>query len=128
MQAAAAVAVASLAALAQETRLAVFRLLVERGPSGMAAGEIGAALELAPATLSFHLKELSHAGLAVARPQGRYVFYSADFARMNELVGYLTENCCARDGVACGPGLACAPATAKSAVKATAKRRARAAR
>src|SRR5579864_7887013 len=96
-------AVTSLAALAQETRLAIFRLLVERGPSGMAAGEISAELKLAPATLSFHLKELSHAGLAVARPEGRYVFYSADFARMNDLVGYLTDNCCARDGTSCGP-------------------------
>ncbi|HEY4370750.1 MAG TPA: metalloregulator ArsR/SmtB family transcription factor [Burkholderiales bacterium] len=117
-------AVTALAALAQETRLAIFRLLVQHGPSGMAAGEIGAELGLAPATLSFHLKELSHAGLAVARPEGRYVFYSADFARMNDLVGYLTENCCARDGSSCGPGMVCAPGKpAASPRKAAPKRK-----
>jgi ArsR family transcriptional regulator len=73
-------AVRSLSALAQETRLSVYRLLVQQGPSGMAAGEIAAALDLAPATLSFHLKELAHAGLVTARQAGRFVFYSADFA------------------------------------------------
>ena len=102
-------AVAALAALAQEHRLAIFRLLVERGPSGAAAGEIGAELGIPPATLSFHLKELSHAGLAASRQVGRYVYYSADFAQMNALVGFLTENCCARDGTTCGPGVSCAP-------------------
>jgi ArsR family transcriptional regulator len=98
-------AVASLAALAQESRLAIFRLLVEAGPTGLAVGEIGASVAVAPATLSFHLKELFHAGLASSRQEGRYVFYSANFERMNALIGYLTENCCARDG--CGPG--CGP-------------------
>src|SRR4030095_13614192 len=99
--------IASLAALAQETRLAVFRLLVQQGPSGLAAGEIAATLGLSPATLSFHLKELSHAGLVQSMQQGRYVFYSADFKAMNTLVAFLTENCCAVDRGACGPGQAC---------------------
>jgi len=102
-------AVTALSALAQETRLAIFRLLVVQGPSGLAAGEIGAALKLAPATLSFHLKELAHAGLIEARAEGRYIFYSANFGRMNALVGFLTENCCAQDGLSCAPGSVCAP-------------------
>ncbi|MDB5804385.1 MAG: transcriptional regulator [Betaproteobacteria bacterium] len=102
-------AVASLGALAQETRLAIFRLLVEAGPAGIAAGEIGAELGIAPATLSFHLKELHHVGLGSARQEGRYIFYSANFGQMNALVGFLTENCCARDGADCGPGTSCAP-------------------
>ena len=89
--------VASLAALAQETRLAIYRDLVEAGPAGLSVGEIGADLKVAPATLSFHLKELTNAGLISARQEGRYIFYSAQFDRMTQLVGYLTENCCARD-------------------------------
>jgi DNA-binding transcriptional ArsR family regulator len=97
-------AVLSLAALAQESRLAIYRLLVEAGPTGLAVGEIGAGLSVAPATLSFHLKELAHAGLVAARQEGRYIYYSANYARMNGLLGYLTENCCARDGTACAPG------------------------
>jgi DNA-binding transcriptional ArsR family regulator len=119
-------AVNSLAALAQENRLAVFRLLVERGPSGVSAGEIGAELHIAPATLSFHLKELSHADLILARQDGRYIFYSANFDQMNALVGFLTENCCARDGGSCAPGVVCAPASstaAKVQPKAKAKRK-----
>ena len=99
-------AVTSLAALAQETRLAIYRLLVEAGPTGLAVGEIGASVKAAPATLSFHLKELANAGLIAARQDGRYIFYSANYARMNTLLGFLTDNCCARDGgcrPACGP-------------------------
>jgi DNA-binding transcriptional ArsR family regulator len=87
-------AVAALAALAQDTRLAIFRLLVEAGPEGMPAGRISEMLDVAPATLSFHLKELSHAGLAHARPEGRFLFYSADFERMAGLMTFLTQNCC----------------------------------
>jgi DNA-binding transcriptional ArsR family regulator len=78
-------AVIALSALAQETRLAVFRLLVQIGP----------------ATLSFHLKEMTHAGLIEPRQAGRYIYYAANFERMNELLGFLTESCCASDGVSC---------------------------
>jgi ArsR family transcriptional regulator len=87
-------AVVALAALAQETRLAIFRLLVEAGPEGIAAGQLAQALDVPPATLSFHLKELAHAGLAHTRPDGRFVFYSADFEQMAALMTYLTQNCC----------------------------------
>jgi DNA-binding transcriptional ArsR family regulator len=95
----------ALAALAQESRLAVFRLLVKRGPEGFAAGEIGERLAIPGPTLSFHFKELTRAGLVSVRRQGRYMHYSANFARMNELLGYLTENCCSLGGQ-------CAPASA----------------
>jgi ArsR family transcriptional regulator len=104
-------AVASLAALAQESRLTIYRHLVEAGPTGLAVGEIGAAVRVAPATLSFHLKELFHAGLVTTRQEGRFIYYSANYTRMNTLLGYLTENCCARDGVACAPS--CAPSACK---------------
>jgi DNA-binding transcriptional ArsR family regulator len=93
--------VASLAALAQPTRLEIFRLLVQAGPTGRAAGEIAAALEVAPATLSFHLRTLSQAALVAPRQDGRYLYYAANFERMSALLGYLTQNCCADDGVAC---------------------------
>ena len=89
-------AVSSLAALAQESRLAIFRLLVEAGPAGLSVGEIGAPLDIAPATLSFHLKELANAGLVTSRQEGRFIYYSADYARMNALLGFLSQNCCAR--------------------------------
>jgi len=102
-------AVDALAALAQGTRLSVYRLLVEAGPEGMAAGAIGEELELAPATLSFHLAHLARTGLVKSRQDGRFVIYSADFDNMNELVGYLTENCCG--------GKSCAPARSRTASK-----------
>ena len=95
-------AVSSLAALAQESRLAIFRLLVEAGPTGLSVGEIGAPLKIAPATLSFHLKELTNAGLIAARQEGRFIYYSANYERMNGLIGFLTEKCCARDDPGCG--------------------------
>ena len=95
-------AVEALAALAQSSRLQIYRLLVEAGPEGLPAGRIGEELELPPATLSFHLSQLTRAGLARSRQEGRFVIYSADFASMNTLVGYLTENCCG--------GRSCAPA------------------
>jgi DNA-binding transcriptional ArsR family regulator len=94
-------AVDALAALAQGTRLAIYRLLVQSGPDGLAAGAIGEKLELAPATLSFHLAHLARAGLVQSRPDGRFIIYSADFAQMDTLVGFLTENCCG--GKACAP-------------------------
>ena len=87
-------AVTVLSALAQETRLSIFRLLVEAGPPGLAAGQIGDALDVAPATLSFHLKELSRAGLATSRQDGRFVYYAADFECMAALMTFLTRNCC----------------------------------
>lgn len=92
---------AALSALAQESRLAVFRLLVQNGPDGLAASKIGERLDIAPSSLSFHLKELAHAGLVLARQDGRYIIYSADIAAMNGLIGFLTENCCG--GVSCKP-------------------------
>lgn len=90
-----------LAALAQESRLAIFRLLVEAGPAGRSAGQVGEALTIAPATLSFHFKELAHAGLIEGRQDGRHVIYSARFAEMTALLAYLSENCC-RDATAEG--------------------------
>jgi ArsR family transcriptional regulator, arsenate/arsenite/antimonite-responsive transcriptional repressor len=96
-------AVQALGALAQDTRLGIYRLLVQAGPEGMAAGQIGEKLDLAPATLSFHLAGLVRAGLAASRQDGRFVIYSADFQAMNALVGFLSENCCG--------GRACAPST-----------------
>lgn len=98
-------AIIALAALAQETRLDVFRLLVQQGERGLAAGEIAASLGVLPATLTFHLKELSHAGLVRSRQDGRFIFYAADFAAMNRLLAYLTENCCG-DGTSCGTPIA----------------------
>ena len=94
--------ISALGALAQETRLSIFRLLVETGPPGLPVGAIAEKLGLANATLSFHLKELTHAGLTLATPNGRSIIYSANFTTMNGLVEYLTENCCL--GAACSPG------------------------
>jgi DNA-binding transcriptional ArsR family regulator len=96
-------ALQALAALAQESRLAIFRLLIQQGPAGLAAGVIGEKLELPPATLSFHLAGLARAGLVDARQEGRFVFYSANFENMNLLVAFLTENCCG--GAACQPSI-----------------------
>ena len=96
-------AVKALGALAQESRLKIYRLLVRAGPEGIAAGTIAEKLGLPPATLSFHLKELNHAGLVTSRQEGRFVIYSANFESMLKLVGFLTENCCG--GNACGPEL-----------------------
>jgi DNA-binding transcriptional ArsR family regulator len=90
--------VQALGALAQDTRLGIFRLLMQAGPQGMAAGQIGEQLNLPPATLSFHLAGLHRAGLAQSRQDGRFVIYSADFAAMNALVGFLSENCCGGRG------------------------------
>ncbi|GAB4116670.1 MAG: metalloregulator ArsR/SmtB family transcription factor [Sideroxydans sp.] len=95
-------AVKALAALAQTTRLAIYRLLVRAGPEGMAAGEVAAKLKVSPANLSFHFKALSHAGLVESRQDGRFVYYAANFAVMNEMVDYLTENCCGGTSGACG--------------------------
>src|SRR4249919_3177849 len=101
-------ALQSLSALAQESRLSIFRLLVQVGPAGMAAGAIGEKLDLPPATLSFHLAGLTRAGLAQSRQEGRFVIYTANFESMNSLVSFLTENCCG--GASCAPA-ACKPST-----------------
>lgn len=90
-------AVTQLSSLAQEARLAIFKLLVKAGESGLAAGEVGEELSIPASTLSFHLKELSHAGLISAKQSGRYVYYSANYAAMNQLLAFLTENCCGND-------------------------------
>ena len=87
-------AVSALGALAQETRLSIYRLLVEAGPQGMAAGRIGEKLNVPGATLSFHLKELSRAFLVSARQEKQFIYYAADFERMAELMTFLTQNCC----------------------------------
>ena len=94
-------AVATLSALAQGSRLSIFRLLVQAGAQGLAAGSIGEKLDLPPATLSFHLAGLTRAGLARSRQDGRFVIYSADFEGMGHLLAYLTEDCCG--GKACVP-------------------------
>ncbi|QDW66685.1 ArsR/SmtB family transcription factor [Luteimonas granuli] len=100
-------AIAALTALGHATRLAAFRLLVEAGPGGRMAGEIGEALGVPGATLSFHLKELVQAGLIGSESQGRNVCYRARFDAMNALLAYLTHNCCAgSDGDDCAPGAA----------------------
>jgi|ERR1043166_8797699 DNA-binding transcriptional ArsR family regulator len=87
-------AVAALAALAQDTRLSVFRLLVQAGPAGLAAGIIGEQLAVPPATLSFHLKELNRAGLVSSRQESRFIYYAVEFERMAALMTFLTQNCC----------------------------------
>lgn len=96
-------AVAALSALAQESRLAVFRLLVTAGPEGVCAGDLAQRLQLAPATLSFHLGQLSHAGLVTARQEGRYIYYSANFATMDGVIAFLSEDCCG--GRTCLPSI-----------------------
>ncbi len=87
-------AVAALAALAQDSRLDIFRLLVQAGAEGVPAGQIGERLALPAATLSFHLSQLRHAGLVTFRRAGKSLIYAAEYAAMNALLGYLTENCC----------------------------------
>lgn len=101
---------AALTALSQETRLDVYRLLVQAGPEGRPAGAIAEALGVAPATLSFHLSNLCHAGLVVQRRESRSLIYSADFDRMNAVLGFLAENCCGRPSNAAMCAPACGPA------------------
>jgi len=97
--------IAALAALAQESRLAAFRLLVQTGPEGLAASRIAEQLDISPSSLSFHLKELSHAGLISARQDGRFIIYSANFDTMNGVLSFLTENCCG--GAPCAVNTSC---------------------
>ena len=97
--------VARLAALAQESRLAIFRELVQAGKDGLSAGRISELTQTAPNSVSFHMKELVHAGLVRSRQEGRYVIYTAEFETMNALLAYLTENCCG--GEACSINCQC---------------------
>lgn len=100
-------AVEALAALAQETRLSIFRLLVQAGKEGLAAGVLGEKLGIPPATLSFHLKTLTHAKLVKSRTEGRFVIYTANYTEMDNLIAYLTEHCCAGDATQCAPVRKC---------------------
>ena len=97
----------ALSSLAQEHRLAVFRLLVQASGDGVPAGVLAEKLGLPPSSLSFHLSQLTHAGLVTQRREGRSIIYSADYGSMNRLMSYLTENCCG--GIACTPAVACPP-------------------
>ena len=105
-------AVTRLAALGQETRLALFRLLMQAGEAGLSAGVIGERLGLAPATLSFHLAHLVRAGLVTGRQDGRFIYYAADFAGMDDLLVFLTDNCC--NGNSCLPKATAVAVTAKT--------------
>jgi ArsR family transcriptional regulator, arsenate/arsenite/antimonite-responsive transcriptional repressor len=108
--------VTALAALAQDNRLDVFRLLVEAGPEGMPAGAVTTALDLAPNTLTFHFDRLRTAGLVTVRREGRSMIYAAQFETMNALIGYLTDNCCG--GVPCAPVVECKPARKRARIPA----------
>ncbi len=104
-------AIESLAALAQESRLAIFRMLVKRGPEGYTPTQLGEKLNVSSPTLSFHLKELQRAGLVDVRRDGRFLYYRPNFTHMNGLIGFLTENCCVLADKGCGPE--CAPEEAE---------------
>jgi ArsR family transcriptional regulator, arsenate/arsenite/antimonite-responsive transcriptional repressor len=108
--------IAALAALAQDNRLDVFRLLVEAGPDGMPAGAVGAALNLAPNTLTFHFDRLRMAGLVSVRRNGRSMIYAAQYETMNSLLGYLTDNCCG--GASSAPAVECKPTQKRAKVSA----------
>ncbi|CAB3836055.1 ArsR/SmtB family transcription factor [Achromobacter deleyi] len=105
-------AVKALAAIAHESRLTVFRLLVQAGPAGLAAGQLAEKTGIAPSSLSFHLKELVHAGLLQSRQEGRFVIYEARFESMADLLAYLTDNCCGGAPCAVPQQVACTPAPA----------------
>jgi ArsR family transcriptional regulator, arsenate/arsenite/antimonite-responsive transcriptional repressor len=104
-----ALVVRALAALAQEHRLAAFRLLVQAGPEGIAAGALAEALDIAPSSLSFHIAQLANAGLVGQRRQGRSILYSADYGAMAAVMSFLSENCCG--GAACVPAIDCHPSS-----------------
>jgi DNA-binding transcriptional ArsR family regulator len=116
-------AIAALGALAQDTRLALFRLLVQRGPDGLPAGVVAERLGVPPSSLTFHLQQLLHAGLVTQRRVGRQIFYAAEYGAMTALMAYLTENCCGRDD-ACAPAV-CNPAAQGGAHEAPARSRQR---
>jgi DNA-binding transcriptional ArsR family regulator len=114
--------IASLGALAQETRLKLFRLLVQRSADGLPAGVIAERLDVPPSSLTFHLQQLLHAGLVTQRRVGRQIFYAAEYGAMNNLLAYLTENCCGRD-VSVAP--VCNPAISRKGGENEASARAR---
>jgi ArsR family transcriptional regulator, arsenate/arsenite/antimonite-responsive transcriptional repressor len=116
-------AVAALAALAQENRLEIFRLLVQAGPQGMAAGQVAEKLGLAPNTLTFHFDRLRFAGLVTVRRDGRSMIYAARYESMNDLVGFLTENCCQGAPERCAPVAVCKPKGVSHEVVSRARRR-----
>ena len=103
--------IAALGALAHETRLAAFRMLVERGPGGLPAGTMSERLGLPPSSLTFHLQQLTHAGLITQRRASRQIIYATDFAAMNAVMRYLTENCCGGSEI-CAP--VCQPSSAET--------------
>jgi ArsR family transcriptional regulator, arsenate/arsenite/antimonite-responsive transcriptional repressor len=115
-------AVAALAALAQENRLEIFRLLVQAGPEGLAAGQVAERLSLAPNTLTFHFDRLRFSGLVTVRREGRSMIYAARFEAMNELVSFLTENCC-QGAQECAPVAVCKPKEARHETVSRARRR-----
>jgi ArsR family transcriptional regulator, arsenate/arsenite/antimonite-responsive transcriptional repressor len=117
-------AIAALSALASEARLAVFRLLVTRGPAGYTPSELTRRLAVPAPTLSFHLRELVNAELVISRREGRNLFYAPNVERMNGLVGFLTEHCCSLADEACGPD--CKPLAASAQAPALPKQRKRA--
>ncbi|MBD8873573.1 metalloregulator ArsR/SmtB family transcription factor [Rhodanobacter sp. DHB23] len=104
-------AISVLSALAQESRLAIYRLLVEHVPDGLVVSAIAERLGVANTTLSFHLKELVRAGLITSRQEGRFIYYAASMAAMDDLIGYLTENCCCATGKTCAPAKGAAQGT-----------------
>lgn len=108
----AAAVIRALGALAQEHRLAVYRLLVQAGQEGMPAGALAEAVGVPGSSMSFHLAQLANAGLVIQRRQSRSIIYSADFTAMNALMAYMTENCCG--GVPCSSDVACRPSTAQA--------------
>src|SRR5579864_53064 len=116
-------AVAALAALAQDNRLDIFRLLVQAGPDGLAAGRVAEALELAPNTLTFHFDRLRAAGLVTVRRDGRSMIYAARFETMNGLVSFLTENCCKGSLAGCGPAVVRKPEGVRHEAVSRARRR-----
>ncbi len=106
-------AISALAALAQQNRLDVFRLLVQAGPEGMPAGAVANALQLAPNTLTFHFDRLRQARLVSSRREGRSIIYAAQFETMNALLGFLTDDCCGGQPEKCKPVAVCKPARSK---------------
>ena len=116
-------AIDALGALAQDTRLRIYRLLVQKGPEGLSAGVIAQKLDVPASSLSFHLHQLMHAGLIAQTRDSRQLFYAANFERMNALVAYLTENCCGLGSAACAPACDVQPQGVKREASARARRR-----